>query len=239
MRDALDIDGDDSVEIVEVVEDAFGIKITDAEAAACETVGDLFKLICARVPTVECSDRLPCLTAFTFRELRRAIRVHRPGVEVRPETLISTVAAGGAHSGWHAYLSSATGLNIAYPPLSWSRGSLAVGGIAFSVLALATSISLGSGVIMWFAVMVEAAIIVALVGVHGPRSWKTQTTLGDLSTETAARNVKLMIERHGAVRRRDVWNALLGLLRSFDHRDRWLRQSGAISQETRFFANDR
>lgn len=236
MSDALDIDSDDDVPIVKDVEDAFGIKITDAEAAACETVGDLFRLICARVPTVERSDRLPCLTAFTFRELRRAIRVHMPEVEVQPKTLISSFTAGDAHSGWHVYLSSATGLNIAHPPLS--RGSLAVSVSAFSVLALATSVNLGFSSTLWFAIIVEAAIVVALVGIYGPRSWQTQTTLGDLATETAARNVKMMIERHGAVRRQDVWNVLLALLRSYDRRSRWVRQP-AISQETRFFANER
>ncbi len=77
MIDALDIDPDDDVEIVLEVEAAFGITISESDAAGCETVGDLFKVVCAHVPTVERSDHLPCPTAQAFTALCRAIRLRQ------------------------------------------------------------------------------------------------------------------------------------------------------------------
>lgn len=233
MIDALDIDPDDDVEIVLEVEAAFGITISESDAAGCETVGDLFKVVCAHVPTVERSDHLPCPTAQAFTALCRAIRLRQPDHDLRPDTRIASFAGPDDHSGWHAHLAMETGLNIPAPTLSLTAVGIGCG--AFAVAAALTGKFLGETSHVLVACLLEGSVIALLVRRYAPSSWSRESwsTLGDLARETASRNIAQAVAAHGAIRRRDAWQALVTVLRPYTQR------AGKIAPDTRFFARSR
>jgi hypothetical protein len=226
--DALDIDDDDSVEVIEVVERAFGITISDAEAAACQTVGDLFALVCAKVPTVERGGQMPCLTASAFRSLRRAIRERRSNLDLRPETPISSFVEGRDHRAWHAYLTDATRLRIPRPTLSPLSFLLGLAG--FCLAAAGVIAVTGSGILSVLFIGLLGLAIMKIVGRFGSWSWESPDTLGDLARRSAALSVARAVEANGAVRSREAWQVLLTLLHPFANR------TGNIGPATRFFA---
>ncbi|WP_262689833.1 acyl carrier protein [Kordiimonas aestuarii] len=81
-------DGDD-VEILEDIEKAFRIKISDEDAAACCTVGDLYELLLTKYDLVatERTDYL-CASHRAFNEVRRVIGMLSP-VDVKPGMRLS------------------------------------------------------------------------------------------------------------------------------------------------------
>ncbi|NNM73304.1 acyl carrier protein [Enterovirga aerilata] len=229
--EALDIDGDDSVDIVVAVEQAFGIKITDSEAEACQTVGDLFRVICAHVPTVERSDAIPCLTAATFRELRRVIRLIEPSLDLRPATLLSSFAGHHDHREWHAHLKNTSGLSVPDPSLTVPS---MVGGLTLYGIAAAGAVAtFGHDAAGFFVAALLAPAAGFIVHSYGRRTWDANRTLGDLARETAAYSLGQIAKAHGAVRTRELWEALVIVLRPFS------RHTGLFAHETRFFAKQK
>ncbi|AWN55108.1 hypothetical protein [Methylobacterium sp. 17Sr1-1] len=231
MIDSLDIDPDDDVEIVLVVEGAFGITISEGEAEKCETVGDLFEVVRAHVPMVERSDDLPCLTARAFYALRRAILLRHPDRDLRPETYLTRFAGTRDHAGWHAHLVAETGLNIPSPSISGRV--LGTGFAAFALAAAVTGKMLGDGGQVLAACLLEGAVIVALVRRYAPPSWEAASTLGDLARGAALQSIAQVVAGHGAIRRREAWGALVTVLRPY------ARRTGRIGPDTRFFAPGR
>lgn len=62
----------DDIDLIEDVEGAFGFQLSDCDLSHCRTVGDLFELVKARLPTRGLVGN--CATAMTFYRLRRAIQ---------------------------------------------------------------------------------------------------------------------------------------------------------------------
>jgi acyl carrier protein len=89
--------GLDGVELVLEIEEAFGIKISDDEAAGVLTVGDLYKLVereTGRLPPLGA----PCLSASTFR-LARMVATKLMGNEqarIRPNDRLNLLFQGKA-----------------------------------------------------------------------------------------------------------------------------------------------
>lgn len=225
--EALDIDADDSVDIVVTVEQAFGIKISDSEAEACQTVGDLFRVVCAHIPTVERSDTITCMTAVTFRELRRAIRSLEPALDLRPATRLSSFAGRRDHRDWHAHLKETSGLSVPHPTLTVR--SMIVGLTLFGIVVAGVVATFGYGAAGLFVVASLSVPAGFLIQHYGRRSWDANRTLGDLARETAAFNVGQTVKAKGAIRTRELWEALLIVLRPY------ARRSGECGHETRFF----
>lgn len=230
MLDALEIDGEDSVSIVEEVEAAFGITINDAEAAACLTVGDLFALVCAKVPIVNRSDHLPCLTASAFRAIRRAIRLQDPTCDIQPNTRLDSVIDRRDHRASRDYLASQTGLRFPAPSLQ-NFGTLFSGFvIAAGSVIVAMSFSVPSLYLGGFTGLLAA---IAIGYRYGRWAWSEFDTVGDLARRASALSMSQAIRANGSVRRVEAWNALLAVISPFSQR------TDDVGPRTRFFSERR
>jgi hypothetical protein len=77
MREALDLDPEwGALDLIEGVEAAFGVGISDSEAIGCRTMGDLHDVIRARVPDWD-SQAGPCGTPAVFHALRHVLDPER------------------------------------------------------------------------------------------------------------------------------------------------------------------
>jgi hypothetical protein len=127
--------GLDTVEIVIAWEQAFGIYITDAEAAGLRTPRQAVELIAAKLD-VRNDVQHPCLTLRAFHRLRRSITVFS-GVdrkEVRPECRIKDLIGRDGIRAWNA-IRSACGF-ASLPTPNWF-GPATVGKCAAWMVAYA------------------------------------------------------------------------------------------------------
>ncbi len=102
----------DSVELVLRTEDEFGITISDDEAAAAITVGDLYNLILSKL------DVAPgCLTSRAFYLTRRALveSLQVPRGSIRPATPLSPLLSGGTRR--QQWQNIREGIGLQTPPL--------------------------------------------------------------------------------------------------------------------------
>jgi len=194
--------GLDSVELVLETEHEFGITITDPEAVACATVGDLHRLICRKlgVPTRDCWSNL------AFYEVRRQL-VERLGYskrELRPGTRLADLipehdrrklwpevpaAPRLARSGRTQSLIISGGLLVGWLCALFAAG--AGGASAFVAFCL--------GALTTYVVLVRATRARA-VHVAGD----TQT-IGDLARRHLSANEPALLERFKGRRDAGVW----------------------------------
>lgn len=227
---AMEIDDDDDVSIIEEVEKTFGLTISDAEAIACETVGDLFALVCSKVPVVDLGGQLPCLTASAFRAIRRAIQLRKPTLHVRPDARLDSIIDGRDHRDWRDYLTSHTGLRFPNPSLQ-----------NFNVL-LAGFVSVSGGVFLLIGISIPNLFLAGVIGliatiVIGRRysqwAWSDFDTIGELARQATALSIAQAIRANGSIRKVEAWNALIAVVRPFSQR------TGEIGPQTRFFSERR
>jgi hypothetical protein len=87
----------EEVELLQAVEAAFDVRLTDAEAEQIRTVGDLHSMLIGRLHHVE-RGAIPCPAAMAFRRLKRAIEGAQPRTQVRPSTELALLAERGRWS---------------------------------------------------------------------------------------------------------------------------------------------
>jgi len=217
----------DSVEIVTAIEQAFHIKIADKEAEGCRTVGDLFRLIASKLPIVE-RDALPCPTAFCYRRLRAVLRKISPIQHITPATQLVELMPVSRSRAWWRRVQIETNLALPQAPGRLKRFRWVIGGVC--VLAMAVALVSGAGA--WSLLVGLAALLVSLVVHASDRrdviGMGIGATVGDLAKITAALNAGLLVEQHGAIRTREVWSAVEGVIRAFT------AYSGPIDKRTRF-----
>lgn len=217
-------DGMDAVEMLQAIEAAFAIRISNEEAVHIEKVGDLYDLICSKVNTVD-HGQLPCLTAKAYRRIKQAIRERLPDHQLRPETPIWQVTDGIPAGRWLRQLAADTGLSMPDPTMHLSGLGMMV--LTFVVFPLclyhfdvAPPIVSGPlGVMLTFAIV---------------RYWPADlprhvTTVGELARIVAARNIAALSKQEGAMRTGDVWAALDSIVRDIAGRDE------PIGRETLFY----
>lgn len=198
VRSSLGLGGDlDDVELVQDVEQAFGVRLPDYELSRCHTVGDLFELVAARLPSQADADR--CATAMCFYRLRRAVLALAPDVQLHPSTPIDMLQAIPVKSLYR----SIEGVGLRPPPLyisMWAGFSL--------FLAVAAPIGLMlCGAPWWAAVL---AVLLAITGyrlspVRLPPQVKTVRNLVEL---VAARSVRTLADQGARLRPAEAWKAL-------------------------------
>jgi hypothetical protein len=224
MSNDLQLGGDgDDLELLQAIEAAFGVRLTNAEAGACITVGNLHDVLLQRVHHVD-RGALPCLSAIAYRRLKRAIEKRVPEAKVRPQTPLADIVKIGQVAGWWRHLAGEAGLRL--PRLGiggWGFATIVV--LLLSPLALLPWLGKLS-----FARLLASGPLAVVLGwclpAHLPSRYRT---VGDLARATAAMNISSLSWPAGAMRTRDVWDALETIIRDN------LLWEGPLDRETRFF----
>lgn len=213
----------DSIEIVTAVERAFRIEISDDEAVSCRSVGDLYLLVLGKVPV---ADRGACHTALCFRELRAALRKQIGRREITPATQLTDLMPVWWRRAWWRRFKRSTNLVLPSPPLYAARRRgwhWLIFGVAFSV-ALAFGAG-GWAILVGVTTVLLLALIESEAKIYGMGAG---ATVGDLAKMTASLNAGQLAVRHGSIRKAEVWDALVSVIRNFTG------YPGPLDQRTQF-----
>jgi len=204
--------GLDAVELLMAIEDRFLISITDAEAAAAKTVGDLERLVRQKL---EPQSAKACLTSFTFYRLRSVLK-QQFGVtraQVRPEASLdglvplerrraAWVRLGNA-LGWHLpqLRLRAAIVNTLMVSLVLTVLVAVVGG-AFGLMSKWAAWALGLATVpaAWLAFKVTAPF-----AVHLPSRWET---VGQATEALLALNFGRIAQERQSWSENEVWAAV-------------------------------
>ncbi|PZR32996.1 acyl carrier protein [Caulobacter segnis] len=209
MANTLGLDDDlDPVEALIGLEKAFALRISDAEAAACNTVGDIYDLLQARFAG-RIGEPGACMTSMAFYRLRRSLRAVRPGTDGRPDTALAP-AAGWNVRAFFVALRRASGLQMPQPRGSWLGG---VGGVlALLALVGAAIAAIKGAFIVGLASAAMLAVGVLLIRLDPGGLPEGCVTLGDLALKVGALNYGALAGEGGAVRSKDLWDAMAEVL---------------------------
>ncbi|PHK19530.1 hypothetical protein VF10_21550 [Nostoc linckia z13] len=204
MANSLDLDPEwGAIDLLEEVEQTFGIQIAKEEAEQCATVGDLYDVICAHSPDWDGQDG-KCGSSMVFYRMRRSLSPDdKRGVT--PRTPLAGI--GLEPSRLFKKLEVDTGLRLPGYELTWlgmTGGFLMGGGIIAAVVALLTGQWIASG----------TALLVALAGLPLVRADPGRlpagfATLADLVRRTVPLNATGLREAGG--RPADRWAILTAL----------------------------
>lgn len=207
MANSLDLDPEwGAIDLLEEVEAAFGIKIADEEAERCETVGDLYKIVCSRSPDWDAQGGY-CGSSMVFYRIRRTLSPHDKRAIVSNTALVTT---GLSPSRLFKKLKVDTGLRLPAYHLTWlglTGGFLLVGGVIAAIVALLAGLWLVCG----------AAALIALAGLPllrlDPGSLPAGIgTVGDLVRRAVPLNAAKL--KDSGVRPADRWSVLVACLPS-------------------------
>ncbi|NHO16686.1 acyl carrier protein [Acetobacter peroxydans] len=202
MSSSLGLLGDsDDLALIEDVEEAFGFRLSDCELNHCRTVGDLFELVEARLPTSGLKGN--CATAMTFYRLRRAIQP-RIGIALRPGTSISALSTLRVKE-LHRIIKEECGLR---PPVRYISVWGAIALLAIFALPVAVVILDLSG---WIAILsaLLATVIFRKMPIRLPH---TMLTFGDLVRSVSSRSVGTLAEQGARLRPAEAWDAFRDIL---------------------------
>lgn len=204
MVNSLDLDPEwGAIDLLEEVEAAFGIKITDAEAERCSTVGDLYDVLCSYTPDWD-TQQGSCSSSMVFYRLRRSLGPEDKR-DIKPATPLTTL--GRPVSRLFRRLRKQTGLRLPTYELTWlgqTGGAILMGGLLVAVIGLLTGHWMASGV-----AVVVAATGLPLLWVDPGRLPVGLVTVGDLAQRTAPLNSELLGKAGG--RPSDRWSILVAL----------------------------
>ncbi len=239
MTNSLNLAGDgDDVELLAEVERTFGIAISDREAQATLTVGQLCDLIeakCGRGATQR------CLSQVAFYRLRRALRELGIASAIVPATPVSVIEGLGERSVHRVWtrVGRQAGLTLPGLALPVSDNVATWGGwmLLFSLMIAGAAglHALDKVLPFWLALIVvwvafplagvaTMSIAHRLLGVVPRRI----LTIGDLAREAAGHSFSALSQQQSASRT-DRWFALLAILRPLSG------YQGPITRETTFF----
>ena len=198
---------DDDIEPVEVldsIERAFGIKITEAEAERCHTVADVYNLLVGRFATVDASaDR--CVTSMAFHRIRAALGDPEAG----PRTSLASLS-GLPPKRLFLRLRQATGLVTPAPALA-STGLAGAWSVVAGLLMILPSIMLAPRV-GWLVPVGLIAAGIALIRLDPGRLSPNHSTLGGMARSVAALNFGKLVEQGGISGPQTLWSALVEVL---------------------------
>lgn len=240
MKDSLNLVGDgDDLDVIRDVESVFGIRITDREAEATLTVGQLYDLIQAKCPGADRTQA--CLSQIAFYRLRRAL-APADKAAITPQTPIAVVRAVDPHSIGRAWkeLSRRSGLTLPIletPSHSSALSLYAIRGIVVAIGSVAFFFAL-IDVFRLPAIifLLTAPLLAIMVGslfhhVYGDIPRRIQT-IGDLAREAAGYSFSEAFKSHPTGGPADRWQALTAVLRRISG------HKSAITRDTTFFARD-
>ena len=222
--DCLNLVGDgDDVDLALDVEKAFAVKLTDAEARRCETVGRLYDIVASKL-NISDARGLRCPTALAFFRLRAGLRRIGYQHRVTSKTKLRSLFRGREGKAVRRRLETETGLALRFPMLD----SMGLGVLSFVLVAgLVAALGLGS----WMPLLagIGATIIIARL-LPQPLPAETKD-LGQLAVACAVWNYGQLSAACGGARSSDLWKALVEIL--VQHCGTEFRSE--IDRGTRFF----
>lgn len=200
MRTSLGLEGDlDDVELVQDIERAFDIRLSDDELKYCETVGDLFGLVVARLP-VERDSADRCASAMCFYRLRRTVLTIAPHLELRPSSSIDMLRPISVKALYRA-IQRTNGLRPPAPYLSAWGGVSLLGAVAVPIVLL----WLGAP---WWAACIAVLVAIALYRLSPVRLPPRLNTFGELVELVTARSIGTLAVHGARLRPAEAWKAL-------------------------------
>lgn len=210
MPNTLGLDDDlDPEEALLALEEAFGLKIRNDEAARCETVGDIYDLLQSHF-AAQIGTRGACMTSMAFYRLRKALRRMHPDVEFRPSTSLDRYSRSNARK-FLAQLGTQSGLRLPGAQGRWLTG---IGWLSYVgavvTLALAAEANYAPIWLSGAASLVVAGVL--LMRLDPGKLPDLDSTLGDLATKATALNFGLLARSGAAVRVEGLWDAMADVL---------------------------
>ncbi|MDX2238537.1 MAG: hypothetical protein NW203_13325 [Hyphomonadaceae bacterium] len=207
MTNSLDLSDEefDPIGLLVDIESAFGLRLSDEEAALVRTMGDLHTLLMRRIGP---SEGETCLTTMAFLRLRRALSPIAPNIRLRPSTLLSELPTTSPRA---LYGSVQLENELRLPALA--MGSLtSVGGVLLlSLFALPPILAIFRA--SWLEIGGVVLGVIALIWVlqrldplRFPRDCKT---LGDLSRAVAAHNAGALARQGAKLDSEAIWQSLV------------------------------
>jgi hypothetical protein len=204
MANSLDLDPEwGAIDLLEEAEAAFGIKIANAEAEQCATVGDLYDVVCAHSPDWDRQDG-SCGSSMVFYRIRRSLGT---GDQRRlgPDTPLAT--CGLQPSRLFKQVADDTALRLPSYDLTWIG---IVGSFLLVVGILVTIVALLTGNLIFSAAAAAIALVgVPLLRVDPGRFPAGIETIADLVRRTVPLNASKLKEAGG--RPADRWSVLAAL----------------------------
>lgn len=203
MMNTLNLDPEwGAIDLIEEVEKTFGFKITKVEAERCATVGDLYDVVCARVPDWDTRSG-KCASSMTFYRIRRSLDPDK-AQGIIPRTAFAEHAAPFE---LFKKLARETHLRLPSPEptlIGVAGGWLFTGGLLVAIVTLLTG--------LWPVSLLAAGVVaLGIIPIRADRGRLPQgvTTVGDLVRRTAPLNARTL-EGDGA-RLPDRWSILVSL----------------------------
>ena len=209
MPNTLGLDDDlDPVEAVFSLERAFALDISDAEAVACITVGDIYDLLEMRF-AARIGEPGSCMTSMAFYRLRKALREMRPDLDCRPDTALAFYPGRNARR-FLDQLRRRSAMRMPAPQARWLGAS---GGLLAVVSLVGLIVAATHGAIVQCGVAIALmALGVVLIRLDPGALPSNCATVGDLSIKASALNYGSLANAGGAVRAKDLWDAMAEVL---------------------------
>lgn len=207
-------------ELVLEIEEAFGISLADDQAENIITVGDLYAAVLVATAGKTRNPNV-CLSARTFYELRRYIRLHvargETSIRIAPSTpLTDLLPCSQRRRTWERM---AIDLNLRFPALRRHSAITLLGWSVATVIALICFMSIYGTLTLGFSVIVTLLAFLlslwlyfALTIPFAALPDSTFLTLRGLTEQLLARNGSKLADRHDAFGTRDVWTILCLIL---------------------------
>ena len=203
MPSSLGLSGDlDDVELIEDIEKAFGMRLSDQDLQHCRTVGDIFALMEAQLPNQDLlGDR--CATAMCFYRLRRALQP-RIVFKLHPQTEISALRDLPVRT-IRSIIQKECGLRPPPPYIS------TLGGVALLLTIAMPIAGLALGWPWWIAIATALPPIAGykIAPVKFPA---TMTTFADLVRSVSSRSINRLAQEGARLRSTEAWNAFIDIL---------------------------
>ena len=204
MANSLDLDPEwGAIDLLEEVEETFGIKVANEDAERCSTVGDLYAVICAHSPEWD-TQAGNCASSMVFYSIRRSL-APQDKAEVTPQTLL--LSGPGSAFRLFKTLGRDTALRLPSPNLTWLGvigGFMLVVGLIVAVVALLVGQWMASG-----AAVLMATLGIPLLRLDPGRLPMGIVTVGDLVRRTVPLNSETIKVAGG--RPPDRWTILAAL----------------------------
>lgn len=209
MPNSLGLDDDlDDVELLETLERIFEVQISNEEASRISTVGDLFDLLVAKIPSNGAGQK--CMSAMAFYRLRSAIRALGYSDASAPTSDLGFLEKGKVRAKLKK-IEQSSGLDL---PSAIATKPGCIGALlafitvpVLAYFAFPSAVSVLSGLVA--GLIIGGTVLVYVDPGKLPEDCKT---LGDLAQKSAALSFGRLVKAGGRHSNQDIWEALVEAL---------------------------